>query len=168
MRRVALTDSFQWQRHFFRSDGQLKRIDEMDTVYVWGANLNNVDRRHGAKLHGGGMASERGPTRGRAHGNYIGVVSILYPEHGDTLGLAMCSIEKSFRRLHRKLKQGYRIEFPAHDASDATARTDVAAGHGLGKGIAASKQMTPDERADYVAMQNYIRRKITALVRAAE
>ena len=78
----------------------------------------------------------------------------------------MCSIERAFSKLHAKLAKGYRIEFP-RDANDPSSWSDVSKGHGLGKGIAAAKPMSADERADYEALQSYIRRKIRQLQQAA-
>ena len=144
-------------------NGNTRRIADMNTVYVWGANLNNVHKRHGSKLNGGGMAGTQGPTKGYAHSNYIGVVTILYPEYGDTLGKAMRSIETSFKRLTKKKAQGYNIAFPYMPGVDKEV-SDVARFHGLGKGIAANKKMSDAERQDYETMQAYIERKIKELV----
>lgn len=159
---VRLSDSFQWRDKLLYPDGSLRRVSDMSTVYAWGANLHNARMQHGRKLMGGGMASEKGPTGGRAHAHYVGIVSILYPEHNDTLGRAMCAVEDAFDKLHSKLRQGFHIEFP-RDQQDPSSWSSVAQGHGIGKGIAAAKTMSKEERADYDMLQKYIKRKIHEL-----
>ena len=43
------------------------------TSYFWGANSGNQFLARGDKLNGGGLASDRGPSRGRAHPQYVGL-----------------------------------------------------------------------------------------------
>lgn len=49
-----------------------------DTVYLWGANSGNYNRESdiGTLIGGGGMAGTHGPTRGRNHPHYVGIITM--------------------------------------------------------------------------------------------
>lgn len=63
-------------------DNWWDNLDDADTVwptwgqyksYFWGANSSNQFLKRGDSLMGGGLASSNGPSRGRAHPQYVGV-----------------------------------------------------------------------------------------------
>ena len=50
---------------------------DRNTYYLWGANSGNYKGiAIGQSLMGGGMAGPHGPTRGRAHPHYVGVITM--------------------------------------------------------------------------------------------
>lgn len=50
---------------------------DKNTFYTWGANAGNYQGIGiGKSLGGGGMASDTGPSRGRAHPHYVGVITM--------------------------------------------------------------------------------------------
>ena len=50
---------------------------DRDTYYLWGANSGNYQGiAIGQLLGGGGMAGTNGPSRGRAHPHYVGVITM--------------------------------------------------------------------------------------------
>jgi len=50
---------------------------DRDSYYLWGANAENYTGiAIGDSLNGGGMAGDNGPSRGRAHPHYVGVITM--------------------------------------------------------------------------------------------
>lgn len=48
-----------------------------DTYYLWGANAGNYQQKQiGTLIGGGGLAGVNGPSRGRHHPNYVGVITM--------------------------------------------------------------------------------------------
>jgi len=153
---ISITDSFKWQSHFFsKSDAKINTPMEMNSHYfIWGANsynynykggklLNYVDRITGEKKSGSGQAGKKGPTRGKAHPNYIGIISIFKP--GDSLKDIYSAIDERFIFLKNKLAKGANIIFPI-DSDFLTNKKNIIPkkitnefikkNHGLGKGVA--------------------------------
>lgn len=74
-----------------------------NTVYLWGANngnYKNFSPQH--LLAGGGMAGENGPTRGRGHPRYVGVVTTDTSTNNQTV----------FEQVQEKLAEGKTILVP--------------------------------------------------------
>ena len=166
---VVLSDPFRWQRHFFTRTGKSKTPG--DRVYVWGAGLYNVDRKHGDALEGSGMASTKGPTKGCANSAYVGVVSIYKKDKGDTMPLIKASIKASFEELRRlRVEKGKTIVFPTaagctpEKTDSPTSFHDVILHHGLGKGVAVERLRAPDEVAKWADIQKCIAEGIFRLV----
>ncbi len=90
---------------------------ERDTYYLWGANLGNYRINPMKTLGGGGMASSDGPSRGKSHAHYVGVIttSISFEEN-----------DVVFARLERKLREGANIVVPIYHG-----RFSLGTGHAL-------------------------------------
>lgn len=171
--KVLITNPFTWGKKFYKGD-TLKTDEEIRDYYVWGANTYNynyrkgkvlgyVDRITGEKKNGSGMASSKGPTKGRAHPHYIGIVSIFKP--GDDLEEIRKINEKQFRKLYRKLLEGHNVVFPLN--MDLFKETDVpkmstgttyeefvVESHGLGMGVAKKRAEESENPEDYINWSN--------------
>ena len=174
---VVLSDPFRWQAHFVK-DGALKKAEDMpETYYVWGANTYNykyrtnkllgyTDRVTGETKEGSGQAGRKGPTLGKAHPKFVGVVSIFKP--GDSLSSIAAAIDGRFAFLKRKLRQGARIEFPMEDKTKELPKKYgldyVAKHHGLGKGVARDRLKTARDIARWEKIQARIEMGIRSLV----
>lgn len=77
---------------------------ERNSYYLWGANIGNYKKRNpNKKLKGSGLASRKGPTRGRGHPHYIGVI---------TTSLSFKKNDKVFDFLEQKLRDGNNVVIP--------------------------------------------------------
>ena len=171
--KILITNPFTWGEKFYSGD-KLKNPEDIGAYYVWGANSYNYNYRTGKilgytvrltgeKKNGSGMAGPKGPTKGRAHPNYIGVISIFKP--GDDLEEIRKINAKQFRKLYRKLLEGYNVIFPLD--MDRFKKTDVprnskksnydefvTESHGLGKGVALKRAEESNNPQDFIDWQN--------------
>ena len=171
--KVLITNPFNWGKKFYKGD-TLKTDEEIRDYYVWGANTYNynyrkgkilgyVDKLTGEKKSGSGMASPKGPTKGRAHPHYIGIISIFKP--GDDLEEIRKINQKQFRKLYRKLLEGHNVVFPLNmdyfkendvpKMSRGTPYEDfVVESHGLGMGVAKKRAEESENPEDYINWSN--------------
>lgn len=76
------------------------------SYYLWGANIGNYQQQAiGAQINGGGMAGTSGPTRGRYHPHYVGVITMQFS--------AMPNNKAVFDELSKWISQGNNIVVPA-------------------------------------------------------
>lgn len=171
--KVLITNPFTWGKKFYKGD-TLKSDEEIRDYYVWGANSYNynyrkgkilgyTDRLTGEKKGGSGMASAKGPTRGRAHPNFIGIISIFKP--GDNMEEITKINAKQFRKLYRKLLEGHNVIFPL-DMDRFTEKNVpkmskgsvydefVTESHGLGKGVSLKRAEESENPQDLINWQN--------------
>jgi hypothetical protein len=76
---------------------------DTNTYYLWGANRHNCNTSPRKRLRGSGLASKSGPTRGRGHTHYVGII---------TTSLRTNNNDRIFSDLENKLKSGSSIVFP--------------------------------------------------------
>ncbi len=80
------------------------RVWDENSYYLWGANPRNYSKRDPSqKLKGSGLASRKGPTRGRGHPHYIGII---------TTSLEFDKNDRVFKDLEAKLLSGANIVIP--------------------------------------------------------
>jgi len=120
-----------------------------DTWYLWGANRGNYAiAAPGQSLVGGGMAGPRGPTHGRAHPHYVGVI---------TMSAADLELNGPvFESLAARLESGQHIVVPTFDGKLS-----------LGTGIGAADPAVPAGHAEWLRIQEHLLTKIAGLARAA-
>lgn len=118
---------------------------DQNTLYVWGANIDNYAKNDPTQnLDGGGMASATGPSKGRGHPNYVGIVttSLDKPEN-----------DAVFSKLESDLQNNKNIVFPMANNK-----------FGLGTGIAYNWFNSDN---DWKESQKYLLNKIDALISQA-
>lgn len=74
--------------------------------YFWGANSGNQFLDRGKALNGGGLASDQGPSRGRAHPQYVGI---------DTMSASAYSLsnnDKVYSQMAAWLRAGHTLVVP--------------------------------------------------------
>lgn len=97
--------------------------------YLWGANKSNMFLDEGKPLNGGGLASNRGPTRGRAHLHYLGINTMEYIFMSDNV--------KQFNHIANLIKGGNTIIIPIFNEEKKTPTTyKYSLGTGYGTGVA--------------------------------
>lgn len=174
--KIRISTPFNWGKKFEKGS--------MKTYYVWGANSYNykypkgkklgyTDRISGEKKEGSGMAGDEtkkfpGPTKGKAHPNFVGLVTIVKP--GDTLEDIYAMNKERTEFLIKKLKKGFNIEFPLDPDSKGSRGKDlkkyILENHGLGQGVAkkrAVESKNPQDLKDWESVQNNIRGNIEYL-----
>lgn len=175
--KVVLSDPFKWQKYFFNKDDSKKEVKD---YFVWGANSYNynyrrgkilgyTDKLTGEKKNGSGMAGPKGPTRGKAHPNYVGIVSIYKP--GDNLDEIFEINKKQFRKLFNKLKGGHNVIFPMNDNEIPLPKKItlefIKENHGLGKGVALKRVMESKDKKQlklWQSIQDNIKENIDTLL----
>lgn len=97
--------------------------------YLWGANSGNISGiAIGQTLHGGGMAGDRGPTRGLAHPHYVGVNTMEYDKMAENI--------KVFEEIEKLLAKDKNIVVPIfHDDKMAEGEHKYSLGTGLGTNV---------------------------------
>jgi predicted NAD-dependent protein-ADP-ribosyltransferase YbiA (DUF1768 family) len=117
---------------------------DRDTYYLWGANSGNYDGIPvGGPLNGDGMASvNSGPTRGRAHPHYVGVITMAQSD--------LPKNDPIFQALAAKLTAGQDVVIP-------TFHGKLSLGTGIGGTI-----------PHWDAIQEYLLRQIHALGASAK
>jgi len=95
---------------------------DRDTYYVWGANSGNYRGiAIGQLLGGGGMAgTSHGPSVGRAHPHYIGVITMSTAD--------LPKNDAVFQELARYLARGKHVVIPTYHG-------EWSLGTGIGKGV---------------------------------
>jgi hypothetical protein len=118
---------------------------DRDTYYVWGANSDNYQGiPMGHSLKGGGMAGvQHGPTEGRAHPHYVGVITMA--EADLPLNDAVFDVLKGF------LAKGQNVVIPTY-------RDEFSLGTGIGASMPAP---------EWTAIQTYLLTKIHELGKTA-
>lgn len=76
------------------------------TSYLWGANSGNQFLARGVALNGEGLASSNGPSRGRAHPQYVGIDTMS----GDSRSLK--ANNKVYAQMTAYLKAGNTLIVP--------------------------------------------------------
>jgi hypothetical protein len=106
--------------------------------YLWGANSGNYSGiAIGGSLNGRGMAGANGPTRGRAHPNYVGIITMDAQD--------MPLNDSVFDRLEEFLRTGKNVVVPTQHLKLS-----------LGTGIGATAP-------DWDQIQSYLLKKIHQL-----
>ncbi|GAB4182282.1 MAG: hypothetical protein Tsb002_03330 [Wenzhouxiangellaceae bacterium] len=122
-----------------------------DTYYLWGANQGNYRQQAiGTVIGGGGMAGDQGPTRGRYHPHYVGVITMQYQ--------TMPGNDAVFGTLQQWLDQGHHVVVPTFPDPSIQA---TGAKFSLGTGIGGSQP-----HWDHI--QRYLLSHIVALSQHAE
>lgn len=113
---------------------------QQDTYYLWGANKGNyrIFDPH-QSLSGSGMASPTGPSRGRGHPHYRGVI---------TTDLADTENDEVFNELKAHLEKGNALVVPTLKGKWA-----------LGSGVAVNKF----NNKDWLKSQKYLLSKVAFL-----
>ena len=80
---------------------------DKDTFYAWGANSGNYQGIPiGQSLHGGGMADAiKGPSRGRAHPHYVGIITMNIRD--------MPKNDPVFSSLEQEMANGKNVVIPS-------------------------------------------------------
>lgn len=113
---VFYTNSWNWNN----------RINEYwyrhHTIFLWGANLDNMtlnenygEHSDGKDLEGGGMAGRSGPTGGVSRRNYIGIPTTMYGSNREeVLDVILNNIEATVAMVQRKIRNDgvRRVEIP--------------------------------------------------------
>src|ERR1044072_320242 len=76
-----------------------------NTFYTWGANSGNYQLAIGQSLHGLGMADVKGPSRGRAHPHYVGIITMDVND--------MPKNDPVFLALENELSNGNHVVIPS-------------------------------------------------------
>ena len=80
---------------------------DKNTFYTWGANSGNYQGiAIGQSLHGRGMADEKGPSRGRAHPHYVGIITMDISD--------MPKNDPVFASLEQELGNGKNVVIPSY------------------------------------------------------
>jgi hypothetical protein len=94
---------------------------DQNTYYLWGANAGNYQGIEiGQSLNGAGMAGTNGPTLGRAHPHYVGIITMNQDD--------MPKNDAVFSALSNLLKNGRNVVIPTYHGQFS-----------LGTGIACSQ-----------------------------
>ena len=95
---------------------------DRDTFYTWGANAGNYQGIPiGKSLHGDGMAGAlHGPSRGRAHPHYVGLITMSLPD--------MPKNDPVFVSLENEISNGNNVVIPAFNGR-------FSLGTGIGKTV---------------------------------
>ncbi len=103
---------------------------DKDTYYTWGANIGNYDTydKIGTLIGGGGMAGvSHGPTRGRNHPHYRGVI---------TMSVSATENAQIFADLAGLAAQDKTVVIPIfHDAKLSAKGYKLSLGTGIGSGV---------------------------------
>lgn len=121
---------------------------DKNTLYLWGANPNNYQINDPKQsLNGNGMAGPNGPTRGRGHPNYIGLITTSenYAEQNNRV----------FDRLVQELRKGKNVVVPTAQGKFA-----------LGTGIAFNRHFNGNDRP-WKKSQHQILRRLDGLAKQA-
>ena len=77
-----------------------------NTFYTWGANAGNYQGiAIGKSLNGDGMAGDRGPSRGKAHPHYVGIITMSLND--------MPKNDAVFHALENEIANGHNVVIPA-------------------------------------------------------
>jgi hypothetical protein len=102
--KIIFAEIPQLPKNWWNDHESVWEIWDKETYYLWGANLRNyVIKDPAIILKGSGMASINGPTRGRGHAHYVGVI---------TTALENYENDKIFTELESKLRNGSNIVIP--------------------------------------------------------
>lgn len=110
---------------------------DKNTFYTWGANSGNYQLAIGQSLHGLGMADVSGPSRGRAHPHYVGIITMNLND--------MPKNDPVFLSLENELSNGNNVVIPSFKGRFS-----------LGTGIGASV-------SNWAEIQKYLLGKIHGL-----
>ena len=117
-----------------------------NSYYLWGANLTNYKISSPTKkLKGSGMASSEGPTRGRGHPQFIGII---------VTSLSFRENEAIFSFLENKLRDGANVVVPVINGRYA-----------LGTGVAFRRHRCIE---DWYTSQKYLFEKMIHLSSIAQ
>lgn len=152
---IIFSNSRQWKREIEACDDACLA----GKIYVWGANLRNMEVPEGRPLEEpacSGMASAAGPTAGVARRWYVGV-PMTTKRGAASLEDVLKGIDQAFTRIDALLEEGFEtVIFPIIQAgANGEDEPDTA----LGK-AAAAKQNTVE---DQCSIQRYLHEKVSAL-----
>ena len=110
---------------------------DKNTFYTWGANAGNYQVPIGQSLHGLGMADVKGPSRGRAHPHYVGIITMDIHD--------MPKNDPVFDSLEQEMGNGKNVVIPSYHGR-------LSLGTGIGSTV-----------PNWAEIQEYLLTKIDAL-----
>lgn len=132
----ALPDNW-WQGQPANDPASVWTVWKKDTFYTWGANAGNYQVPLGKSLNGLGMAADDGPSKGRAHPHYVGIITMNLQD--------MPKNDPVFLALENELGNGNNVVIPSHHGK-------LSLGTGIGAGV-----------PNWAEIQKYLLEKIYAL-----
>lgn len=142
--KVMFSEIKQLPKKWWRDPQSVWTVWDNNTYYLWGANLRNY-KITDSTLGGSGMASPDGPSRGRGHPHYVGVI---------TTSLSFVENDLIFSFLEERLEDGADIVIPVCKGRFA-----------LGTGVAFLRYATIQ---NWYESQHYLFKKIRRLTKKAK
>ncbi|NRA45153.1 MAG: hypothetical protein HRU09_09385 [Oligoflexales bacterium] len=126
--------------HFGRVPGIEEGWDSSH-LYCWGANAENQYLKRKEYLNGGGMAGPTGPSRGKAHPQYVGINTMSYGTN-----------QAVFAELEKALDKGMVVVIP-------TFRQRFSLGGHISKRLLKEEQWTRVQKEVLSGIQNFVNKE---------